>query len=132
MEHRPPHPGRILNTWVGDPHKIILLEQVVKTIKEDNLLELTRRSGEVMMDGLKGLEKQFPGLLTKVRGRGTFCAVDLPNVQIRDKFLVDCRSNGVHLGGCGESSIRFRPSLTFTPEEANMMLEVMQSVLNKY
>merc|ERR1711970_13694 len=132
MEHRPPHPGRILNTWVGDPHKIILLEQVVKTIKEENLLDLTRRSGEVMMDGLKGFEKEFPGLVSKVRGRGTFCAVDLPNVQIRDKFLIDCRSNGVHLGGCGESSIRFRPSLIFTPEEANMMLQVMQSVLNKY
>ena len=29
LEHRPPHPGRILNTWVGDPHKIILLEQVI-------------------------------------------------------------------------------------------------------
>lgn len=27
-EHRPPHAGRILNTWAGDPHKIILLEQV--------------------------------------------------------------------------------------------------------
>ena len=32
MEHRPPHPGRILNTWVGDPHKIIMLEQVNKFI----------------------------------------------------------------------------------------------------
>ena len=28
LEHRPHHPGRILNTWVGDPHKIIMLEQV--------------------------------------------------------------------------------------------------------
>ena len=32
LEHRPPHAGRILNTWVGDPHKIILLEQVKKYI----------------------------------------------------------------------------------------------------
>merc|ERR1712083_925062 len=40
LEHRPPHPGRILNTWVGDPHKIIMLEQVVNTIKEESLLDL--------------------------------------------------------------------------------------------
>ena len=32
LEHRPPHPGRIINTWVGDPHKIILLEQVFNII----------------------------------------------------------------------------------------------------
>ena len=25
---RPPHPGRILNTWLGDPHKVIMLEEV--------------------------------------------------------------------------------------------------------
>ena len=32
LEHRPPHPGRILNTWVGDPHKIIMLEQVTDLV----------------------------------------------------------------------------------------------------
>ena len=32
LEHRPPHPGRILNTWVGDPHKIIMLEQVSSVV----------------------------------------------------------------------------------------------------
>ena len=25
---RPAHPGRIINTWVGDPHKVLLLEAV--------------------------------------------------------------------------------------------------------
>jgi len=132
QEHRPPHPGRILNTWVGDPHKIILLEQVVKTIKEENLLDLTRKSGAVMMEGLTQLQNEFPGLVSRVRGRGTFCAMDLPNLQARDKFLVDCREAGVHLGGCGNSSVRFRPSLIFTPEHANIMLDVMQQVLKKY
>jgi len=132
LEHRPPHAGRILNTWVGDPHKIILLEQVVKTIKEENLLDLTCRSGQVMMEGLYQFQKQFPGLVSRVRGRGTFCAMDLPTVQARDKFLVDCRESGVHLGGCGNSSVRFRPSLTFTPAQANIMLDVMEQVLKKY
>ena len=37
LEHRPPHPGRILNTWVGDPHKIIMLEQVPKKFKLSNI-----------------------------------------------------------------------------------------------
>ena len=32
LEHRPHHPGRILNTWVGDPHKIIMLEQVTDLV----------------------------------------------------------------------------------------------------
>ena len=84
------------------------------------------------MTGLNQFQKQFPGLVTRVRGRGTFCAMDLPSVQLRDKFLADCRANGVHLGGCGESSVRFRPSLTFAPHHANIMLDVMERVLKKY
>jgi 4-aminobutyrate aminotransferase-like enzyme len=85
-----------------------------------------------MMEGLYQFQKQFPGLVSRVRGRGTFCAMDLPTVQARDKFLVDCRESGVHLGGCGNSSVRFRPSLTFTPAQANIMLDVMEQVLKKY
>lgn len=132
LEHRPPHPGRILNTWVGDPHKIIMLEQVVKVIKEENLLERVRLTGDVMMSGLKKLESELPGLVSAVRGRGTLCAMDMPSVAIRDKFLTELRSKGVHLGGCGESSVRFRPSLIFTEAQANIMLENMDSLLKTY
>ena len=33
-EHRPPQPGRVQNTWIGDAHKIIMLEQVSLTALE--------------------------------------------------------------------------------------------------
>jgi len=129
VEHRPPHPGRILNTWVGDPHKIILLEQVVRAIREDNLLDRVQRTGKVMLDRLLQMENDLNGLVSKARGIGTFCAIDLPTQQIRDQVVVECRNLGVHLGGCGESTIRFRPSLTFSEDEANIMLEVLETVL---
>jgi len=132
MEHRPPHPGRILNTWIGDPHKIILLEQVVNTIREENLLDRVRTTGAIMMKGLASLQTRFPGLVSGVRGRGTFCAMDLPSTQMRDKFLADLRHYGVHLGGCGERTVRFRPSLTFNQQHAGIMLEKIEQVVKKY
>merc|ERR1712212_1410235 len=129
LEHRPPHPGRILNTWVGDPHKIIMLEQVVKTIKEESLLDLVTESGETIMAGLEDIQSRYPEILTKARGRGTVCAVDVKNVELRDKILTTLRQRGVHLGGCGESAIRIRPCLTFTPRHANIMLDNINDVL---
>merc|ERR550517_1332475 len=117
MEHRPPHPGRILNTWVGDPRKIIILEQVVKEIQEEQLLDRGEAGGEKIKSGLTELEKKFPALLSRARGRGTFCAVDLPDVAARDTLLTKLRHRGFHLGGCGEASVRIRPSLTFTPAQ---------------
>jgi 4-aminobutyrate aminotransferase/(S)-3-amino-2-methylpropionate transaminase len=129
MEHRPPHPGRILNTWVGDPHKIIILEQVVTDIQEEQLLDRVEAAGETIMSGLTELQNKFPALLSKARGRGTFCAVDLPDVAARDTLIKKLQSRGVHLGGCGSSSVRIRPSLTFTPAHANIMLDGINDVL---
>jgi len=130
LDHRPPHPGRILNTWVGDPHKIIILEQVVKTIKEDHLLELVNRTGSVMISGLQELETLFPELLSGSRGMGTLCAVDVKSQEVRDKILAALRQRGVNLGGCGDSTIRIRPSLTFTPHHAHILLDNLEHVLS--
>jgi len=129
LEHRPPHPGRILNTWVGDPHKIIMLEQVVNTIKEESLLDLVTESGKTIMEGLEDIQSRYPEILSKARGRGTICAVDVKNVELRDKILTTLRQRGVHLGGCGASAIRIRPCLTFTPRHANIMLDNINDVV---
>ena len=104
----------------------------MKAIKEDDLLDRVRRSGDVMMAGLNQFQHDFPGLVSKVRGRGTFIAMDLPDVEKRDRFLTTLRRNGVHLGGCGESTVRFRPSLTFSPRHANIMLHNIEKVLKEF
>ena len=87
---------RIFNTWVGDPGKVVLLDAVLKTVKKDNLLDNTLKagecvwsavclqsyqlfvyiSGEVLMTGMKNLEKKYPGLVHSTRGIGTFIAFD--------------------------------------------------------
>ena len=28
-KHRPKQAGRIMNTWVGDPHKVLMLKEVI-------------------------------------------------------------------------------------------------------
>merc|ERR1719173_11453 len=83
----------------------------------------------IIRSGLTELQKKFPALLSRARGRGTFCAVDLPTVAARDTLLTKLRHRGVHLGGCGEASVRIRPSLTFTPAHANLMLDGLNDVL---
>jgi len=127
--HRPQHPGRIQNTWVGDSHKLLLLSEVVKVIKQRNLVELSNKTGAVMLKGLLELENKYPSLLNAARGRGTFCAIDCPSAQIRDNIVNKCRQKGLLIGGCGEATIRVRPSLIFEPRHAEMMLEVMNDVI---
>jgi 4-aminobutyrate aminotransferase/(S)-3-amino-2-methylpropionate transaminase len=52
------------------------LEAVMKTIKADNLLENTRKTGEILLNGLKDLQNKYPKIINSARGLGTFCSVD--------------------------------------------------------
>merc|ERR1719507_1901651 len=127
--HRPKHPGRILNTWLGDAHKTLLLSEVVKVMKQQNLIDLSNKTGDVMLKGLEELESKYPSLLNAARGKGTFCAIDCPTAQIRDNIVNKCRQKGLVIGGCGEATIRMRPSLIFEPRHAESMIEVMNDVV---
>jgi 4-aminobutyrate aminotransferase/(S)-3-amino-2-methylpropionate transaminase len=52
-EHlRPGQPYRIYNTWLGDPTRILLLEAVISTIRNENLLELNRKTGKLTRSGV--------------------------------------------------------------------------------
>jgi 4-aminobutyrate aminotransferase/(S)-3-amino-2-methylpropionate transaminase len=79
---------------MGEPAKLLVLDAILKTVKQENLVETTRKTGDVLLNGLKNLSKQQSQLILNVRGRGTFCAFDMPNASIRDKFIGQMRNAG--------------------------------------
>lgn len=79
---------------MGDPGKLILLEHVLKVIKQENLIALVNETGKVLKDGLHKLENEFPGLIHSVRGRGTFLAYNAHNTETRDKINNKMKQNG--------------------------------------
>ena len=103
--------------------------QVVKTIREESLLERVNKTGSTILSGLADLESRFSEVLSSSRGLGTLCAVDVKNIETRDKILHGLRQRGINLGGCGDSTIRIRPSLTFTPHHASIMLDNIDAVM---
>ena len=100
-------------------------------MKEDSLLDRVNETGKTIMRGLYDLETRFPEVLSRARGLGTLCAIDVKNLALRDKIIHNLRQRGINLGGCGEASIRIRPSLTFTPHHANIMMDNFNVVLTE-
>lgn len=107
---RPNLPYRVFNTWMGDPGKLLLLQEVLKVVRRDELLSVVRAAGDVLYKGLRSLEKEFPNLLSATRGRGTFLAVDAPSGKVRDDLIARLRAKG-------ECSVAWRslffPTLSF-------------------
>lgn len=122
-------PYRIFNTWLGDPSKNLLLAEVINIIKREDLLNNVARVGKTLLTGLLDLQAQYPQFISRVRGRGTFCSFDTPDEAIRNKLILIARNKGVVLGGCGDKSIRFRPTLVFRDHHAHLFLSIFSGIL---
>ncbi|XP_059190171.1 4-aminobutyrate aminotransferase, mitochondrial-like [Centropristis striata] len=122
-------PYRIFNTWMGDPTKNLLLVEVLNVIRREKLLEEVTRTGKALLNGLYDLQARYPGILSRARGQGTFCAIDFCDEETRNSILLAARNKGVLLGGCGDKSVRFRPSLVFKEHHVNIFLNIFDDVL---
>lgn len=120
---------RIFNTWMSDPSKFPILEHTLDVVRSEGLAERAARVGEHLLSGLKGFEQRYD-ILSAARGRGTFCAIDALDTNTRDKVVKSALSKGLLIGGCGEKSIRFRPSLIFSIAEADMALSILDDVMH--
>ncbi|XP_070779260.1 4-aminobutyrate aminotransferase, mitochondrial isoform X4 [Enoplosus armatus] len=125
-------PYRIFNTWMGDPSKNLFLAEVLNVIRRENLLEEVTRSGKALLNGLYELQAQYPGILSRARGQGTFCAIDICDDATRNSILLKARDKGILLGGCGDRSIRFRPALVFKEYHVHIFLNVLNDVLAQH
>lgn len=128
---RPKQAYRVFNTWMGDPSKLIMLEQVISVIHQENLVQKVQQTGERLQSGLKQLQGKYENIVSNARGIGTFCALDFKDGKTRDQALEQLALNGIYAGGCGERSVRVRTALVFGDKHADILLDRMDSVIGK-
>jgi L-lysine 6-transaminase len=112
-------PSRINSTWGGNLVDMVRCTRYVEVIEEYRLLENVRRVGPYALGKLAELAAAFPALVSNVRGRGLMCAFDLATPALRDRLKDALEEDGVIILPCGERSIRFRPVLDFTTQDAD-------------
>lgn len=122
-------PSRINSTWGGSLSDMVRAKKYLEIIYEDKLVENAKKQGAFLLNQLEALAKDFPTLVSNVRGRGLMCAFDLPTKEQRGKFVDSVMKNGVVMLGCGERSIRFRPPLTITENEIKKGIESIRQSL---
>merc|ERR1719191_435988 len=128
---QPPGGYRIFNTWMGDPCKAILFRAVVKTIKEQNLLEKVKECGVKLRGILDRASKEAPDYVNNVRNQGCLAAFDSKSPANRDKLYTTLRNNGVLLGVNGAQTCRFRPPLILEPEQLDLFEKIFMATLHQ-
>ncbi|HJT18133.1 MAG TPA: L-lysine 6-transaminase [Thermoanaerobaculia bacterium] len=124
-------PSRINSTWGGNLTDMVRSQRYFEIIDEEKLVDNAAKVGAYFLGELQRFAQDFPNLVSNVRGRGLMAAFDLPSGDIRDKAIKAMMQNDVMVLASGHQSIRFRPPLNLSNEEAAEGIRRMEKALKQ-
>jgi len=123
--------SRINSTWGGGLTDMVRFGRYLEIIAEDRLLDNARKVGEHLLRGLRAVEQELSPVMSNARGRGLMIAFDLETPEQRARAHQEIVDNGLLVLTCGTRSIRFRPHLNLTEDEADQGLEIVRRSLKQ-
>ncbi len=121
--------SRINSTWGGGLVDMVRAKRILEIIEEDDLVGNAAEVGGYLQQKLHALAAKYSGLVSNVRGKGLMCAFDLPSTEKRDQLKSKLFEKGAIVLGCGVTSMRVRPSLTFSKAEVDEMVSLFDAGL---
>ena len=120
--------SRINSTWGGNLVDMVRFTIYLEIIEKENLVSKARNNGLYLLEQLNGLQAEFDSI-SNARGKGLFCAFDLPNTDLRDSLASKLMDNKVIVLGSGKRSIRFRPHLNITKQDIDKGISAIKNCL---
>ena len=117
--------GRINSTWGGNIVDMVRSRHIIDAIEKYNLIDNARNVGQRLISNLRGLP-----VISNVRGRGLMIAFDLSEEYVRD-LVMSILSKDMLALKCGSKSIRLRPPLTFSNQDADNAAHFISRAVTK-
>ena len=124
--------GRLNSTFGGNLVDMARTTIFLEIIRDERLIEKAEVTGKHLLYRIEALQDEYSGFVSNARGRGLLCAFDLPSSDDRNKLIDKIFDNGALILGCGEKSVRFRPSLTISTEEIDQGIEIIERSIESY
>jgi len=118
------HPEKLSVTFDGDLIDMIRCRYIMETIKKDHLMDNITLHGE----NIRAVLDMIPQL-NDVRGVGGLIAFDMDTEHERDRFCEKAFENGLLVNPTGELSVRMRPNLAITTQEAFTCTEIIKKTI---
>lgn len=131
---------RYFNTFGGNPVSCAAGKAVLDVIQQDQLQQRSHDIGKYLLEGLTRLSARHE-IIGDVRGAGLFIGVELvtdrgtkrPAAEQARRVVNLMRENGVLISAAGplENVLKIRPLLTFTTEHADILIEAVDSAVQR-
>ena len=131
---------RYFNTFGGNPVSMAAAMATLQVLQEERLMENAKVVGEYAKDGLRKLATKYD-FIGDVRGAGLFFGAEFvldkmtkePATKFANKVANKMRSEGILLSKLGihYNTLKIRPSLQFSKENADLLLTTLDKVLSE-
>jgi L-lysine 6-transaminase len=123
--------SRINSTWGGNLTDMVRCRKILEIYREEQVIEKSRKLGGILIRELTRLQDENPEIISNARGRGLFCAIDLPSKQFRDQLRRKLFENGLIILGCGDRSIRFRTALNIPESDLLEGVDIIRKTIQE-
>jgi len=118
--------SRLNSTWGGNAVDMFRCKVFLEIIEQENLLQNATIVGQHLLLGIRELCKEFSDIIDNPRGRGLLLAFDGRTPELKTKIWQSFYDTNLLVITCGKQTIRFRPHLDLTREEADEALKRMR------
>lgn len=118
--------SRINSTWGGNLVDMVRCQKILEIIVEENLADHITAIGTHVIDGLRSIARETEAF-TNVRGRGSLIAFTFNPAEARREMIAALFERRVIALPSGQDSVRFRLPLNLTREDADELLNRVES-----
>ncbi len=120
-----------LTTFGGNPVACAAAVAAFDVIEREGLVAAAESKGADLKRRLEIMKEHFPGVITDVRGRGLWLAIDLPP-ELTMPVVKEMESRGVLVGSLlnSEGTLRIAPPLIVTESEMDVFVGVLRASLS--
>lgn len=120
--------SRINSTWGGNLVDMVRCARYLEIVEKEELVANAAQVGDHFLGRLQEFQAEFPEIVSNARGRGLMLAFDLPDTATRSAVRQRCWDEGLATLACGPRSLRFRPSLIFSEDDADQAVDTLRKV----
>ena len=130
-------PGELFSTYSGNPICAAVALENINLLQDMDLVKNASNIGKIFMDGLSAIQKKN-NLIGDVRGKGLMIGIELvkdqkkktPAKKEAKEITLKLLKKGVimGLGGFYGNVLRLQPPLVISEEQANQVLERLETV----
>ena len=141
--------GKTHSTYSSNPMGTAVALENVKMMEEGDYETSTAEKGAYFLEGLKDLQRQFPGIVGNVDGMGMALRLELcerdgftPNTKLANKLNQEAFNGGIEYGGKSyglcldvggyyKNTVVFAPSVEISKSEIDLGIGLLQRLMHK-